>query len=129
MRPEDSAARDGGRGLHPLTLSASGTGGAHPFCDTTYDVGRSKTDLCFRKRRRGFREKNVTRGGEEVPFTPMEFKTLEFMTRHPHQVVSRDELLNEVWGYQNYPCTRTVDSISSNCVKSWKTILRSRATL
>jgi DNA-binding response OmpR family regulator len=53
---------------------------------------------------------NVTRGGEEVPFTPMEFKTLEFMTRHPHQVVSRDELLNEVWGYQNYPCTRTVDN-------------------
>jgi DNA-binding response OmpR family regulator len=53
---------------------------------------------------------DVTRGGKKVPFTPMEFKTLEFMTRHPHQVVSRDELLNEVWGYQNYPCTRTVDN-------------------
>jgi two-component system, OmpR family, alkaline phosphatase synthesis response regulator PhoP len=25
-------------------------------------------------------------------------------------VISRDELLNEVWGYQNYPCTRTVDN-------------------
>jgi DNA-binding response OmpR family regulator len=25
-------------------------------------------------------------------------------------VISRDELLNEVWGYENYPCTRTVDT-------------------
>ena len=39
-----------------------------------------------------------------------EFKTLEFMTRHAHQVISRDELLNEVWGYHNYPRTRTVDN-------------------
>jgi DNA-binding response OmpR family regulator len=28
----------------------------------------------------------------------------------PRRVVSRDELLNEVWGYDNYPCTRTVDN-------------------
>jgi two-component system, OmpR family, alkaline phosphatase synthesis response regulator PhoP len=53
---------------------------------------------------------NVTRGGEEVPLTPMELKTLEFMTKHAHQVVSRDDLLHEVWGYQNYSWTRTVDN-------------------
>jgi DNA-binding response OmpR family regulator len=53
---------------------------------------------------------NVTRGDEEVPLTTQEFKMLEFMTKHANQVVSRDELLNEVWGYQNYPCTRTVDN-------------------
>lgn len=53
---------------------------------------------------------NVTRGGEDVPLTPKEFKTLEFMTKHAHQVLSRDDLLNEVWGYQNYSCTRTVDN-------------------
>jgi DNA-binding response OmpR family regulator len=52
----------------------------------------------------------VTRGDEKVPLTAKEFKTLEFMTTHAHQVLSRDELLNEVWGYQNYPCTRTVDN-------------------
>ena len=52
----------------------------------------------------------VTRDGEAVPLTAKEFKTLEFMTRHAHQAVSRDKLLNEVWGYQNYPCTRTVDN-------------------
>ena len=32
------------------------------------------------------------------------------MTRNTQRVISRDELLNEVWGYQNYPCTRTVDN-------------------
>ena len=53
---------------------------------------------------------NVTRGGEDIPLTPKEFKTLEFMTKHAHQVVSRDDLLNEVWGYRNYLCTRTVDN-------------------
>jgi DNA-binding response OmpR family regulator len=39
-----------------------------------------------------------------------EFKTLEFLTKNAQRVISRDELLNEVWGYQNYPCTRTVDN-------------------
>jgi DNA-binding response OmpR family regulator len=57
-----------------------------------------------------FLRMDVTRAGEKVPLTAKEFKTLEFMTKHARQVVSRDELLNEVWGYQNYPCTRTVDN-------------------
>ena len=42
--------------------------------------------------------------------TAKEFKTLEYLTKNPERVISRDELLNEVWGYQNYPCTRTVDN-------------------
>ena len=39
-----------------------------------------------------------------------EFKTLKFLTQNAERVISRDELLNEVWGYQNYPSTRTVDN-------------------
>lgn len=57
-----------------------------------------------------FLRMDVMRGGEKVPLTAKEFKTLEFLTKHAHKVISRDELLNEVWGYQNYPCTRTVDN-------------------
>lgn len=57
-----------------------------------------------------FMRMDVTRGDDKVPLTAKEFKILEFMTKHVHQVLSRDELLNEVWGYQNYPCTRTVDN-------------------
>jgi DNA-binding winged helix-turn-helix (wHTH) protein len=52
----------------------------------------------------------VRRSGRPVQLTPMEFKVLKFFLTHPDRVISRDELLNEVWGYNNYPCTRTVDN-------------------
>src|SRR5580698_3665147 len=57
-----------------------------------------------------FSKTEVIRGGEKITVTPKEFKTLEFLAKNAHRVISRDELLNEVWGYQNYPCTRTVDN-------------------
>ncbi len=40
----------------------------------------------------------------------MEFKVLKFFVSHPNHVISRDDILNQVWGYENYPCTRTVDN-------------------
>jgi DNA-binding response OmpR family regulator len=40
----------------------------------------------------------------------MEFKTLKYLAQNTRRVISRDELLNEVWGYENYPNTRTVDN-------------------
>ena len=52
----------------------------------------------------------VLRAGEPVILTTMEFKVLKFFVMNPNRVVSRDELLNQVWGYDNYPCTRTVDN-------------------
>jgi len=52
----------------------------------------------------------ITRGGEKITVTPKEFKTLQFLTRNARRVISRDELLDKVWGYENYPCTRTVDN-------------------
>jgi DNA-binding response OmpR family regulator len=57
-----------------------------------------------------FLSMEVTRAGEIVPLTAKEYKTLEFLIKNARRVISRDELLNEVWGYQNYPCTRTVDN-------------------
>jgi len=32
------------------------------------------------------------------------------LTKNALRVISRDELLEKVWGYENYPCTRTVDN-------------------
>lgn len=52
----------------------------------------------------------VTRYGETVQLTTKEFKTLYYMVKHANRVISRGELLNEVWGYRSYPCTRTVDN-------------------
>src|SRR5580692_4680552 len=57
-----------------------------------------------------FSKMEITRSGEKVTVTAKEFKTLEFLTKNAERTISRDELLNEVWGYQNYPRTRTVDN-------------------
>jgi len=57
-----------------------------------------------------FAKMEVTRDGKPVTLTAHEFKTLKFFTENPERVVSRDELLNQVWGYECYPTTRTVDN-------------------
>jgi DNA-binding response OmpR family regulator len=50
------------------------------------------------------------RRGQLVALTRKEFKTLAYLIRNARRVITRDELLNEVWGYQSYPSTRTVDN-------------------
>ena len=57
-----------------------------------------------------FTKMEVCREGQPVGLTAQEFKTLKFLMQNAERVISRDELLNEVWGYQNYPSTRTVDN-------------------
>jgi DNA-binding response OmpR family regulator len=52
----------------------------------------------------------VRRRGQPVVLTALEFKTLKYFMQNARRAISRDELLNEVWGYENYPCTRTVDN-------------------
>jgi len=50
------------------------------------------------------------RAGRAITMTRQEFKIVRFFARYPNRVVSRETLLNEVWGYNNYPSTRTVDN-------------------
>ena len=57
-----------------------------------------------------FSTMEIHRNGRPVILTRKEFKTLAYLIKNPRRVISRDELLNEVWGYENYPCTRTVDN-------------------
>jgi DNA-binding response OmpR family regulator len=57
-----------------------------------------------------FTSMEAKRNGEPISMTAQEFKLLRFLSRFAGRVVSREELLNEVWGYQNYPSTRTVDN-------------------
>jgi transcriptional regulator len=52
----------------------------------------------------------IHRNGRLITLTSKEFKTLAYLIKNPRRVISRDELLNEVWGYENYPYTRTVDN-------------------
>jgi DNA-binding response OmpR family regulator len=57
-----------------------------------------------------FKKMEVKRDGIPVVLTAQEFKTFQFLVQNADRVIGRDELLNEVWGYQNYPSTRTVDN-------------------
>jgi DNA-binding response OmpR family regulator len=57
-----------------------------------------------------FSKMMAVRGKEEVALTALEFKLLRFFTENPERVLSREALLNDVWGYQSYPTTRTVDN-------------------
>jgi DNA-binding response OmpR family regulator len=57
-----------------------------------------------------FKKMEIKRDGQVVVLTAQEFKTFHFLVQNADRVISRDELLNEVWGYQNYPSTRTVDN-------------------
>jgi DNA-binding response OmpR family regulator len=57
-----------------------------------------------------FSKMMAVRDKEEVTLTALEFKLLRFFTENPERVLSREALLNDVWGYQSYPTTRTVDN-------------------
>ena len=57
-----------------------------------------------------FKKMEIKRDGKLITLTAQEFKTFQFLVQNTDRVISRDELLNEVWGYQNYPSTRTVDN-------------------
>jgi two-component system, OmpR family, alkaline phosphatase synthesis response regulator PhoP len=56
-----------------------------------------------------FRRTMITRNNEPVDISAREFKLLRYLIEHPGATISRDELLNEVWGYNTLTTTRTVD--------------------
>ena len=57
-----------------------------------------------------FEKMEARRGGAHVVLTSHEFKLMRFFTENAERVLTRDVLLNEVWGYNSYPTTRTVDN-------------------
>jgi len=67
----------------------------------TFQFGDVKVD---------FTKMELWRDGSQVQLTSQEFKVLKFMIQNAERVLSREELLNFVWGYRNYPSTRTVDN-------------------
>lgn len=56
-----------------------------------------------------FRRAEVDREGQQVDLSSLEFKLLHYLIEHRGSVISRDTLLDEVWGYDAMPSTRTVD--------------------
>jgi two-component system alkaline phosphatase synthesis response regulator PhoP len=56
------------------------------------------------------RSYQVRRGGNPVEFSSKEFDLLKHFLCHSGETLSRERLLDEVWGYENFPTTRTVDA-------------------
>jgi two-component system alkaline phosphatase synthesis response regulator PhoP len=56
------------------------------------------------------RGNEVRRAGNPIELSAKEFALLAYFISHPAETLSRDRLLDEVWGYDNYPSTRTVDT-------------------
>ncbi|MDH3530653.1 MAG: response regulator transcription factor, partial [Acidobacteriota bacterium] len=52
----------------------------------------------------------ATKNGEAIDLSTREFELLEYFIRHRGDVVTREALLDEIWGIDNYPFTRTVDN-------------------
>ena len=52
----------------------------------------------------------VTRRGQELKFTVAEYKLLLYFLENPDRPLTRDMILNFVWGYDSFPNTRTVDA-------------------
>ncbi len=67
-------------------------------------------ELCFDDVRVDFRRYEARKGNNALEMTRKEFGVLRSLAARSGEVVSRDELLNEVWGYEQYPTTRTVDN-------------------
>ncbi len=59
--------------------------------------------------RADFRRAEVTRRGEPLALSSLEMRLLRYMVEHRGEVLSRDRLLDEVWGYDATPVSRTVD--------------------
>jgi DNA-binding response OmpR family regulator len=73
-------------------------------------VNASET-YCFGACSVDFSKMLALRAGEEVSLTSLEFKLLRFFTANAERVLTREALLNDVWGYNSYPTTRTVDNL------------------
>jgi len=75
--------------------------------------GREETKpekYCFGDVIVDFKRHEVFKDGKLQELTNREFRVLEYFIQHPGELLTRDRLLDEIWGYEVYPTTRTVDN-------------------
>lgn len=82
----------------------------HPAVPATGSGVEAMQQLQFGSAVLDFQKYEASKDGKPVDLTRKEFGIVRFLATRPGIVVSRDELLNEVWGYDSYPTTRTVDN-------------------
>jgi two-component system alkaline phosphatase synthesis response regulator PhoP len=75
--------------------------GARPATADIVRIGDLEIDFKLHQARREKRR---------VEFTAREFELLRYFVQHTGQVVTREQILNEAWGYEEFPTTRTIDN-------------------
>jgi len=72
--------------------------------------GTSVVQYSFDDIELNFKTYEARKAGKLVEVSPREFETLRFLILHEGEIVTRDQLLAQVWGYNVFPLTRTVDN-------------------
>src|SRR5258708_661159 len=72
-------------------------------------AGKTLTTFQFGNVRIDFRKAEVTRDGELIPLSAREFQLLRYLIEHRGNIIPREQLLTDVWGYDALPSTRTID--------------------
>ena len=57
-----------------------------------------------------FKKHQASKAGVPIDLSPREFDMMKYFIQRKGEAITRDELLNDVWGYTNFPLTRTVDN-------------------
>jgi DNA-binding response OmpR family regulator len=86
----------------------------HAILRRVSPVKREVEELSFGNVTINFKKQVVTKGNAQISLTAKEIGLLKLLSEHEGEVVSRDQILNQVWGYDNYPTTRTVDTFMHN---------------
>ena len=64
-----------------------------------------------------FKKQEAKKGNSPIELSVMEFKVMKYFIQREGEVIERNKVLDEVWGYENYPSTRTVDNFILNLRK------------
>ncbi len=79
--------------------------------ETAESNGSDKTDKYqFGNVMVDFKRHEVYKAGALQELTNREFRLLEYFIQHPGELLTRDRLLDKIWGYEVFPTTRTVDN-------------------
>ncbi|MGH9935572.1 MAG: response regulator transcription factor [Blastocatellia bacterium] len=57
-----------------------------------------------------FKRYQASKDGHPLDLSPREYEILKYLVERHGETVTREQLLDEVWGYDNYPLTRTIDN-------------------
>ncbi len=68
------------------------------------------TELAFGNVKVDFARQETRKGGSSIELSSRSYAILKVFARHPGEVITRQRLLDEAWGYDKYPNTRTVDN-------------------